>query len=77
MNNQILLVYEIGNFRSFSKKFLENLILKIFEILTLYLGDFRVLSGFANLASNSHFSNRCSFRDMTFLMIFSKKFPKR
>ena len=30
------------------------------------------LSRVANLASNSHFSNPCSFRDKTFLMIFSK-----
>ena len=32
----------------------------------------RVLWGVANLASNSHLSNHCSFRDMTFFMIFSK-----
>ena len=53
MNKQILLAYEIGNFRDF-------------EILALYLVAARVLSGVANLASKSHFSNSCSFRDMTF-----------
>ena len=68
MNKQILLAYEIGNFRDFSEKILKIQFEKIlnFEILTLYLVAVRVLSGVANLASKSHFSNSCSFRDMTF-----------
>ena len=40
------------------------------------MGNVRVLSGFASLASISHLSNPCSFRDMTVLMIFSKIFQK-
>ena len=78
MNNQILLGYELGNFRDFSKIsrnfFLKNF--SIFEILTMQLGAVRVFSGVANFASNSHFSNPCSFRDMTFFMIFSNFFSK-
>ena len=31
----------------------------------------------ANLTSNSHFSNSCSFRDMTFFMIFQNLDFKR
>ena len=30
----------------------------------------------ANLASNSHFSNHCSFQDMTFFMIFFQNFSE-
>ena len=35
-----------------------------------------MLSGVGNLASNFHFSNPCSFREMTVFLIFSKKFQK-
>ena len=73
MINQILLIYEIGNFRDFSKISRQ---FNFKKILTLLLGAVRVHSGVANLASNSHFSNPCSFRDMTFFMIFSKKLQK-
>ena len=41
------------------------------------MGTVRVLSGVANLASNSHFSNPSSFRDTMFFMIFFwKNFSK-
>ena len=33
-----------------------------------------VLSGVANIASKYECSNSCSFRDITFFVIFSKKF---
>ena len=75
MNNQILLVYEIGKFPDFqniSRKFiLKNF--SIFEFPTLKLGAVRVLSGVANLASKSQFSYPCSFRDMKFFYDFFKK----
>ena len=63
----------MGNFRDFLK-ISRNINFSFFEILTLLLGAVRVFSGVANLASNSHFSNPCSFRDMTFFVIFSKIF---
>ena len=58
--------------------FLEKLSLIFFlqslEFLNLKLGAVRVLSSVANLNFNFHFSNPCTFRDMSFLMIFSKPF---
>ena len=71
-NNQVLLVNEMGNFLDFSK-FLEF----FFQFLKFSPCSWvavRVLSGVANLASKSHFSKHCSFRDMTFFNIFSKLF---
>ena len=38
------------------------------------LGAVRVLSRIANLASKCDGSNPCSYRDMTFFVIFSKNF---
>ena len=65
-------------FMIFSKIFLEKLNLIFFlqtlEFLNLKLGAVRVLSSVANLNFNFHFSNPCTFRDMSFLMIFSKPF---
>ena len=40
------------------------------------MGAIRVLSGGANLASKSHFSNPCSFRNLTFLFDFFENFQK-
>ena len=40
------------------------------------MGAIRVLSGVANLASKSHFSIPCSFRDLTFLCDFFENFQK-
>ena len=56
--------------------FLEKLSLIFFlqslEFLNLKLGAVRVLSSVANLNFNFLFSNPSTFRDTTFLMIFSK-----
>ena len=41
---------------------------------TLYLGSSRVLSRIPTLASKYDYSILCSFRDMTFYVIFSKVF---
>ena len=40
------------------------------------MGTVRVLSRIASLASKYDCSNSCSFRDMTFFVIFSKIFRK-
>ena len=59
----------------FSKIYRKLKLLLVFENLkfpTLYLGPVRVLSKIANLASKYDCSLLCSFRDVTFFVIFSK-----
>ena len=48
-----------------------------FEIPNPVMGAFRVLSGVASLASSYDCSTLCSFRDMTFFVIFLKVFSEK
>ena len=63
----------------FFKKFFENLydfFSQNLKFPTLKLGPVRKISKIANLASKYDCSNPCSFRDVTFFVIFSKIFSK-
>ena len=76
---QILVVFEIWRFLwFFSKTFQKTwtyLFSSKFQILNPVVGrrTIRVLSGVANLAYHYDCSDPCSFRDITFVVIFFKK----
>ena len=74
---QILVVFEIRRLLWLFEKVFMNFIWLFFpKFPTLYLVPVRVLSKVANLACKYDCSKFCSFRDVTFFVVFFKVFRK-